>query len=589
MRVWALASCGGLLALTSCSTEPSSPPQANTVPAGRGSTADIEVQPELDLATSRAVARPETGQARPLSAQPSQASPLGDQGLSQSSQQLRARLQQIRAQRSRVLSSPRPSAQPQPLATRPTAPKAGLGGQGATNRPTLTAPTRVQPQTQGRSVLPTSQQLVTALPTPARPTAAPAAPNSTLTAPLNSDAGLGATAVSPSGGASPTSPPSGPGVITPSPHQGSSARPTDAVPALTAPVALGLSSQASGPAFSSAGADGRRTHQIAVAATSTATAPGEAVESGLGSTSSVALVENTASAPGLAVEATPGAASTSATIHLSSGAGDHALVTSGQAVSLTPPQDSGPSNTISGLTAHLSAPGATAPGLASSPSFQPSASADSAVASVNPTATPGDLPTNLPLGASAQDGPRLSSGAEAQLNQPAVITPAAVTPAAPADGAAQSSFVIPEQVISEPLQGSPPSSPDSSADGGVVSPVEDGAASVERQPLSRFISPGPHLNPIPFEPGVDGRPHPAASDNCSRYGLLTARPTDFNEQTAQLRPRTSVNTPSRQIQRPDPNAAPGKSQVCFSKTQPLTATLIQAALANRTQPQQVNN
>jgi hypothetical protein len=59
MRVWALASCSGLLALTACSAEQSSAPYPSAVPLDGEDTAEIEPQPGLIATTSSPMARPE--------------------------------------------------------------------------------------------------------------------------------------------------------------------------------------------------------------------------------------------------------------------------------------------------------------------------------------------------------------------------------------------------------------------------------------------------------------------------------------------------------------------------------------------------
>ncbi|MGG6237304.1 hypothetical protein ACQ4N7_01590 [Nodosilinea sp. AN01ver1] len=135
MRVWALASCSGLLALAACSAEQSSPPDLGTTPPDGDDTAEVKAQPGLRATSSSPVARPELrarldglNRAR-FSPRSTQASPLASRsgGAGQTvpqAEQLRARLQRLRTQNRAMLSSNTPIATaPLPAALTATPPR----------------------------------------------------------------------------------------------------------------------------------------------------------------------------------------------------------------------------------------------------------------------------------------------------------------------------------------------------------------------------------------------------------------------------------------------------------------------------------
>lgn len=116
MRVWALASCSGLLALAACSAEQSSPPDLGTAPPDGDDAAEVNAQSGLRVTSSSPMARPELrprqgglDRAR-FSPRSPQASPVASrssntgQTLPQA-EQLRERLQRLRAQHGSRLSS----------------------------------------------------------------------------------------------------------------------------------------------------------------------------------------------------------------------------------------------------------------------------------------------------------------------------------------------------------------------------------------------------------------------------------------------------------------------------------------------------
>ncbi len=192
IRVWALASCGGLLALTACSNDRSGTPQVDSPSPLEDDLAQIDAQPEPVASLPRPVVRPETLNSRPLFPRtdrpPSATTVAGRQSVSSSAEQLRARVQQIRAQRAKVLPasgtptfsnrSPRPVTTLSPSAVGAQNPLPGSGRSAST--------TEARSGTElTRNVLPTSQQLVTALPTPAQPTLAPGVPATSAINPAN--------------------------------------------------------------------------------------------------------------------------------------------------------------------------------------------------------------------------------------------------------------------------------------------------------------------------------------------------------------------------------------------------------------------
>ncbi|NJL47373.1 MAG: hypothetical protein HC929_07645, partial [Leptolyngbyaceae cyanobacterium SM2_5_2] len=221
MRVWALASCGGLLALTACSNERSGPPQVDSPSPLDDDSAQIDAQAERVASLPRPAVRPETLNPRPLFPSatrspnparfPSATTVAGRQSVSSSAEQLRVRVQQIRAQRARVLPasggptlsnrSPKPVTTLSPFA---------VGAQNPLPGGSNSTPTRAGSGTElNRNVLPTSQQVVMALPTLAQPTLAPGAVNS-------------------------------PNSVNPSAINESAANPINASPAATSPVATAL-------------------------------------------------------------------------------------------------------------------------------------------------------------------------------------------------------------------------------------------------------------------------------------------------------------------------------------------------------------
>ena len=111
MRVWALASCGSLLALTACSSDQSTAPTTSgEQPQGDGSI-QADALSRREVALSPSLTDPETSSARPsttassLSAQPPSASSHGTLGTaprSSTAESLRARLARIRAQRTEI-------------------------------------------------------------------------------------------------------------------------------------------------------------------------------------------------------------------------------------------------------------------------------------------------------------------------------------------------------------------------------------------------------------------------------------------------------------------------------------------------------
>lgn len=113
MRVWALASCSGLLALAACSAEQTNSPNPDVAPPDGDDAAQINAKPGLTVATTSPMARPETprqqllpGGARVGSsrAKPS-ATTVQSAGRSlPQAEDLRARLQRLRAQHGSRLS-----------------------------------------------------------------------------------------------------------------------------------------------------------------------------------------------------------------------------------------------------------------------------------------------------------------------------------------------------------------------------------------------------------------------------------------------------------------------------------------------------
>ncbi|MBE9155509.1 hypothetical protein IQ265_01445 [Nodosilinea sp. LEGE 06152] len=231
MRVWALASCSGLLALAACSAEKTSPPDLGTAPPESDDAAEVNAQPGLRATSSSPMARPELrprqgglDRAR-FSPRSSQASPVvsrssgAGQTLPQADQ-LRARLQRLRTQHGSRLSSNTP------LATAPL--PAAL-----TSTPPRPVPAAEQPLETRSEALPTppSDVGVTALPTLSQPNVARpnvAAPELGLSSTASTAIDLG-----PVASARPTDSYS----VAPARHQGYSARSQQPAPTITTAAA----------------------------------------------------------------------------------------------------------------------------------------------------------------------------------------------------------------------------------------------------------------------------------------------------------------------------------------------------------------
>ena len=265
MRVWALASCGGLLALTACSAEQSSSPDLGAAPTGGNDAAEVNAHSGLRATASSPMARPEL---RPQQGAPNRArfSPRAgrpapragganspNQTLPQASQ-LRERLQRLRAQQGARLSpstSTVPAPQPAVLTSSTPAPVA-VNFTEVLATPGEAVPAVTNPDSKASFSVPAP--VVTALPTPFRPTA-----RSNVAAP---ETGSGAI----------SSPPTNLGPIAaadlarnypivPLRHQGYSARPQQPVPtiataAIVSPERLTLSApRLHGPRPTSQGND----------------------------------------------------------------------------------------------------------------------------------------------------------------------------------------------------------------------------------------------------------------------------------------------------------------------------------------------
>ncbi|MBE9108946.1 hypothetical protein IQ273_05885 [Nodosilinea sp. LEGE 07298] len=181
MRVWALASCSGLLALAACSAEQSSPPDLGTAPPDGDDAVEVNAQPGLRATSSSPMARPElpsrqggldrarfSPRSQQSGPQASRASSAG-QTLPQADQ-LRERLQRLRAQHGSRLSSNTPIATaPLPAALTSTPPRPVP--QEVAEQPSETRPIDNAIATPGLepSLRPVG---VTALPTPPRPNVA---------------------------------------------------------------------------------------------------------------------------------------------------------------------------------------------------------------------------------------------------------------------------------------------------------------------------------------------------------------------------------------------------------------------------------
>lgn len=221
MRVWALASCSGLLALAACSAEQSSSPNPSTAPPD-GDAAEIKSQPGLIATTSSPMARPEVRprqviqggyRLNPAVGTASSTARSSGETIPQAAT-LRNRLQRLRGQQGARLS---PST---PLATAPQP--------AALARPTLSQPKVEVVEnpafnvTQGNTFTPRE---IAPLPTPPWPT--PTAPEANPAA-VNAPS-FGSAALNPAQSASVarTYP------IAPLRHQGYSARSQQQAPVLT--------------------------------------------------------------------------------------------------------------------------------------------------------------------------------------------------------------------------------------------------------------------------------------------------------------------------------------------------------------------
>ncbi len=220
MRVWALASCSGLLALAACSAEQSSPNPSTAPPDG--DAAEINTQPGPTATTSSPMARPEV-RSRPViqggyrlsstvGAASTRARSNGET-IPQAAA-LRDRLQRLRSQQGARLS---PST---PLATAPQ--PAALARPNLSQPKTAVAENPAFNVTQGNTF---STHGIAPLPTPPRPT--PIAPEANPAA-VNTP-GFSGTALDPAQSTSVAR--NYP--IAPLRHQGYSARPQQQAPVLT--------------------------------------------------------------------------------------------------------------------------------------------------------------------------------------------------------------------------------------------------------------------------------------------------------------------------------------------------------------------
>ncbi len=244
MRVWALASCSGLLALAACSTEQASSP---TPPADQPGDDAAQVQSRGSLAPvgSSSVAEPESGskqlltqgaRSRLLSTRttPTISSPeAAGQTLPQSAQ-LRERLQRLRAQQgSRLTAStplvtvPLPTSVAQSSVAQSSVAQ-GSVNQGTSPRPQAQSPSAadgVSPTATPGSVSSAQNGQATAQPAIAQPSGP--SPNPTASAPTNTATGLGDPTAANIARSYP---------ISPARHQGYSARLNQPAPMLTTSV-----------------------------------------------------------------------------------------------------------------------------------------------------------------------------------------------------------------------------------------------------------------------------------------------------------------------------------------------------------------
>lgn len=167
MRVWALASCSGLLALAACSADQSSSPNPSAAPLDGEDTADIQAQPGLTATASSPMARPEVRprpviqggyRLSPASGKPvATAATSGGKALPQAAE-LRQRLERLRSQQNARLSPSTPLV---------TAPQSAARVRPAPSRPAVEPAIPAFNPVQSSNF---STQGITPLPTPFRPT-----------------------------------------------------------------------------------------------------------------------------------------------------------------------------------------------------------------------------------------------------------------------------------------------------------------------------------------------------------------------------------------------------------------------------------
>lgn len=239
MRVWVLASCGGLLALAAYSAEQASTPDSGVAPPEGGEAAQIKAQPRLKAVASSPMARPESQQESPDQARLNPRSakgkafanrPSGTDQTPPQAEQLRARVQRLRAQHASRLSSAQSLAtSPLPAALSLSAPPPPTP-QAAVSRPAeaLSVSRSLAPAAPSSELRPYPQPSeIAALPIPPRPNVA--APETGRGLATTGATNPGATNLSPVAAANlarsyPIAPPR---------HQGYSARPRRSVPVLT--------------------------------------------------------------------------------------------------------------------------------------------------------------------------------------------------------------------------------------------------------------------------------------------------------------------------------------------------------------------
>ncbi|MFH7241296.1 MAG: hypothetical protein ACHWZW_00450 [Spirulina sp.] len=163
MRVWVLASCGGLLALSACSAEPTTTAQPSPLDPSDDDLQAADRPSVLDhtpgtTITERDLIRPELRPSR------SQRAPIPSAARSQrttlSPEQLRDRVERIRAQQ--IQRSPTPGRAPGMAQTRPPAQASQADGADVALRP---------------GMVPTATLTITPLTPPPRPTLSPVAPS----------------------------------------------------------------------------------------------------------------------------------------------------------------------------------------------------------------------------------------------------------------------------------------------------------------------------------------------------------------------------------------------------------------------------